>query len=85
VPAGRTGGCRHFVLSTGELVAEWERFRRGPSTGTRTGEVNFLPFFVHLAERGWTVQPLDIDDPREARGINTAEDLAFFRQLYATR
>ena len=57
----------------------------GPDSlpGARTGEVNFLPFLVRLAQRGWAVQPIDVGDPREARGVNTVEDLAFFRQLYA--
>jgi bifunctional UDP-N-acetylglucosamine pyrophosphorylase/glucosamine-1-phosphate N-acetyltransferase len=83
-PNGR-GDVGTFVLSTPRLVQEWERFRADSLPGARTGEVNFLPFLVRLAQRGWTVQPIDVGDPREARGINTAEDLAFFRQLYAER
>ena len=81
-PGGR-GDVGTFVLSTPRLVQEWELFRADSLPGARTGEVNFLPFLVRLAQRGWAVQPIDVGDPREARGVNTVEDLAFFRQLYA--
>ena len=81
-PGGR-GDVGTFVLSTPRLVQEWELFRADSLPGARTGEVNFLPFLVRLAQRGWAVQPIDVGDPREARGVNTVEDPAFFRQLYA--
>ncbi|MFI5956392.1 NTP transferase domain-containing protein [Cryptosporangium sp. NPDC051539] len=71
-----------FVLSTPELVEEWQRYRADSALGSRTGEVNFLPFLGRLAARGWDVRPSSVSDPREARGINTADDLEFFRSLY---
>jgi bifunctional UDP-N-acetylglucosamine pyrophosphorylase/glucosamine-1-phosphate N-acetyltransferase len=79
---GGWGDVGTFVLPTGGLLAEWQHFRAGPGVGARTGEVNFLPFLTHLAAAGWAVRPSRVDDPREARGINTTEDLAYFRSLY---
>jgi bifunctional UDP-N-acetylglucosamine pyrophosphorylase / glucosamine-1-phosphate N-acetyltransferase len=51
-----------------------------------TGELNFLPFLAFLsAERGWPVVPLPVRDPGERFGINTPDELAFFRARLATR
>jgi bifunctional N-acetylglucosamine-1-phosphate-uridyltransferase/glucosamine-1-phosphate-acetyltransferase GlmU-like protein len=71
-----------FLLTGGEaLIAEWIRYRDKVMPGSMTGEINFLPFLVHLASAGWPVIRYEIDDPAEAVGINTPEDLAFARQL----
>jgi len=32
--------------------------------------------------RGWTFTPLEVVDSTEARGINTPDDLSFFRERY---
>ena len=53
------------------------------TAGAQTGEANFLPFLPHLARNGWTLRRTHVDDPNEARGINTPEDLDFFRALYS--
>jgi bifunctional UDP-N-acetylglucosamine pyrophosphorylase/glucosamine-1-phosphate N-acetyltransferase len=71
-----------FVLSTEQLTSTWSEYHQRQNPGAHTGEINFLPFLVFLAQRGWEVRQLRIDDPLEARGINTAEDLAFFQRLY---
>jgi bifunctional UDP-N-acetylglucosamine pyrophosphorylase/glucosamine-1-phosphate N-acetyltransferase len=81
---GGLGDVGMFVLSTGGLASAWSLYRRAPRLGARTAEVNFLPFLVYLAQRGWEVKQLRVDDPLEARGINTTEDLAFFRRLYSS-
>jgi bifunctional N-acetylglucosamine-1-phosphate-uridyltransferase/glucosamine-1-phosphate-acetyltransferase GlmU-like protein len=71
-----------FLLSGGAaLIEEWTRYRRGCTMGSVTGEINFLPFLVHLSSIGWPVNRYETNDPNEAVGINTPEDLAFARQL----
>jgi len=72
-----------FLLSGGRaLCEEWLRYRAGSAPGSVTGEINFLPFLVHLSSTaGWPVVRYETDDPDEAVGINTPEDLAFARHL----
>lgn len=74
-----------FILSTTGLGDEWSRFLQEDRRGTLTGEINFLPFLVFLAQRAWEVKPLGVADSLEARGINTPEDLDFFRAIYGLR
>ena len=74
-----------FVLSTEGLVEAWREYA-GTTKGRQTGELNFLPFLAHLSSvRGWNTQHFEISDARESRGINTPDDLAFFRQLLAKK
>jgi bifunctional UDP-N-acetylglucosamine pyrophosphorylase / glucosamine-1-phosphate N-acetyltransferase len=70
-----------FVLSVPGLMAHWCEYRATSSTGALTGEINFLPFLTWLAARGWAIKRLSVVDPREARGINTPEDLMFFQSI----
>jgi len=72
-----------FLLSGGSALSEeWSRYRAGSVAGQMTGEINFLPFLVHLSTHAkWTVNRYETHDPAEAIGINTQEDLAFARQL----
>jgi len=72
-----------FAVSTLGLDAAWQRYLSQPeSRGARTGEINLLPFFAHLARReGFAVQIVEVADGSEARGVNTPEDLAYFRAL----
>jgi bifunctional N-acetylglucosamine-1-phosphate-uridyltransferase/glucosamine-1-phosphate-acetyltransferase GlmU-like protein len=77
-----------FLLGTDGLKAQWEEFlnrTHGGLKGTRTGEINFLPFLPFLAAQGWAIMPLEVADATEARGINTQEDLAFFQNLYKVK
>lgn len=74
-----------FLLSTGGLDAAWRKYRAQAPRGSRTGEINFLPFLPFLAANGWTIMPLTVADATEARGINTKDDLAFFQSLYKDR
>ncbi|MEV0753109.1 NTP transferase domain-containing protein [Streptosporangium sp. NPDC050280] len=72
-----------FCLGTDGLREEWTRYLRDAAPGAVTGEVNFLPFLPYLsqvADRPLTVVP--VDDPGEARGINTQADLDFARRVY---
>ena len=71
-----------FLLRTQGLTAAWNDYLSKAAPGSRTGEVNFLPFLPFLSGQGWTVTPLEVADPIEARGINTPEDLSFFRDVY---
>jgi bifunctional N-acetylglucosamine-1-phosphate-uridyltransferase/glucosamine-1-phosphate-acetyltransferase GlmU-like protein len=71
-----------FLLATRGLTEAWNDYLSKAAHGSRTGEINFLPFLPFLSGRGWTVTPLEVADPTEARGINTPEDLSFFRSLY---
>jgi bifunctional UDP-N-acetylglucosamine pyrophosphorylase / glucosamine-1-phosphate N-acetyltransferase len=72
-----------FLLSGGQaLHEEWQRYRAGSAPGSVTGEINFLPFLVHLSSTAaWPVVRYETDDPDEAVGINTPEDLLFARSL----
>jgi bifunctional UDP-N-acetylglucosamine pyrophosphorylase/glucosamine-1-phosphate N-acetyltransferase len=71
-----------FLLATQGLAAAWNDYLSKSARGDRTGEINFLPFLPFLSARGWTTTPLEVADPTEARGINTPEDLSFFRERY---
>ncbi len=72
-----------FLLSGGSpLIEAWQSYRAAGTSGSMTGEINFLPFLVHLSSTaGWPVNRYETDDPAEAIGINTPEDLAFAREL----
>lgn len=75
-----------FALSTRGLAAAWEAYQNHGQRGTRTDELNFLPFLSYLsASCAWQTQWFEIEDVRESRGINTPEDLAFFQQLLASQ
>ena len=71
-----------FLLGSEGLKAAWDDYLRQVPAGAGTGEINFLPFLPFLSGRGWTVTPVEVADATEARGINSPEDLAFFRRLY---
>lgn len=71
-----------FLLGTRGLTAAWNEYLSQATHGSHTGEINFLPFLPFLSGHGWTVTPLEVADATEARGINTPEDLSFFRGLY---
>lgn len=69
-----------FGLSVPGLVAAWERYEKKDVRGAKTGEANFLPFLPYLSSLGWRVVRVEVTDPDEARGINTPDDLAYFRR-----
>ncbi len=74
----------YFGLSTGGLAEAWRTFEALGGVGAQTGEANFLPFLAFLSvDRGWPVRTLIVEDPDEARGVNTPEDLAYFGGLIA--
>jgi bifunctional UDP-N-acetylglucosamine pyrophosphorylase/glucosamine-1-phosphate N-acetyltransferase len=70
-----------FGLSVQGLMDAWLRWERSGILGGQTGEVNFLPLLSFLSkELAWPVHRLIVADATEARGVNTPEDLAFFRE-----
>ncbi len=79
---GGLGDVGTFLLSTAGLEKLWREYVSLVPGGAVTGELNFLPFLVFLTRRGWPVNRVSVADSTEARGINTPEDLAFFRRLY---
>lgn len=82
---GGLGDVGTFALSPCGLDGAWRDYRDGAARGARTGEVNFLPFLPFLAAAGWAVERVAVADAREARGVNTPDDLAFFRDLQGNR
>lgn len=71
-----------FVLSVPELFLAWNTYQPKTTRGSRTNEINFLPFLPYLVAQGWSVRRVDVLNPLEARGINTPEDLLFFQKTY---
>jgi bifunctional UDP-N-acetylglucosamine pyrophosphorylase/glucosamine-1-phosphate N-acetyltransferase len=73
-----------FLLRGGDaLIAEWQRYRAANAGGSRTGEINFLPFLVHLSMVAhWPVNRYEAGDPAQAIGINTPEELACARERW---
>lgn len=75
-----------FGFTCRGLLDCWEEFRRTNPPGRRTGEVNLLPFLPYLSSRcGWPLAVIPVSDAREARGLNTREDLAFFQAQFLRR
>ncbi|WP_275200387.1 NTP transferase domain-containing protein [Bradyrhizobium sp. CSA207] len=70
-----------FVLSVTGLKPAWDAYLSRASLGETTGEINFLPFLPFLAGHGWTVRRLVVTDAREARGVNSIDDMVFFRSI----
>lgn len=71
-----------FLLNTTGLNDAWDAYRARAAPGSATGEINFLPFLPWLAAQGWNITPVEVPDATEARGINTPEDLEFFRARF---
>lgn len=71
-----------FVLSVRELFSNWNTYKKLTPPGSKTNEINFLPFLPYLASLGWIIHRVDVSNPLETRGINTTEDLQFFQQLF---
>ena len=72
-----------FILSTTDLKTAWEQFINTCALGEQTSEINFLPFLPYLSNHGWQVKSTLVPNIIEARGINTQDDLNFFKKLYA--
>lgn len=73
-----------FILSVPELLDCWHRFVKESIVGAQTKELNFLPFLPFLSLNcGWKVRVSTVNDPTEAIGINTKEELAFTRERFA--
>jgi hypothetical protein len=80
---GGLGDIGTFALSPDGLLSEWNGYLADAPAGALTGEANFLPFLPHLSAKGWSVKRMIVRDAREARGVNTPDDLAFFRSAMA--
>lgn len=73
-----------FGMRRDVFLDDLAAFARLAPAGAATGERNFLPFIPWLAARR-SVRTFVIDDPREARGVNTPQDLADMDQYLAGR
>ncbi|MGA7933978.1 MAG: NTP transferase domain-containing protein [Kovacikia sp.] len=72
-----------FCLSVDTILESWSQFLKLDSKGSLTGEINFLPFLSFLSTQcNWVIKRVLIQNSIESRGINTKEDLDFFRRLY---
>lgn len=71
-----------FVLSVPNLLTKWQDYLKNSIYGSATGEINFLPFITFLVAEGWQLNITNVIDATEARGINTPDDLVFFKKLY---
>ncbi len=72
-----------FALSTFHLMNAWKDFCKSALEGEKTGEVNFLPFLPYLSsDLDWGLKTVSVTDPTESRGINTPDDLFFFRDRF---
>lgn len=63
-----------FALSPDACFTLLPQYAREVATGARTGERNFLPFIPWVASRGGVVT-FPSEDPEEAIGVNTPEEL----------
>jgi bifunctional UDP-N-acetylglucosamine pyrophosphorylase / glucosamine-1-phosphate N-acetyltransferase len=72
-----------FALRVRRLHEMWQEYRGSCAKGSSTEEINFLPFLVFLAERGWSTHIVAAGCVDEARGINTPADLDFARRRFA--
>ncbi|OGV49384.1 MAG: hypothetical protein A3F46_00115 [Legionellales bacterium RIFCSPHIGHO2_12_FULL_42_9] len=70
-----------FVMSVRDLLPAWHAYLKRASWGAQTNEINFLPFLPFLAANGWHIELVHVASSLETRGINTPEDLLFFRCL----
>jgi bifunctional UDP-N-acetylglucosamine pyrophosphorylase / glucosamine-1-phosphate N-acetyltransferase len=73
-----------FSLSLAGYLDLLRAFAAEPTTGTATGERNFLPFIPWASERG-TVLTFPCIDPSEAIGVNTPDDLAVVERTLRQR
>ena len=72
-----------FCLSTSKLKDAWKEYLKNKQAGELTGEINFLPFLSFLSmEKCWDLKNIIVEDPIESRGINTLQDLYYFRKIF---
>lgn len=72
-----------FALSVEGLIDCWRLFLEQNEAGAQTNEVNFLPFLPFLSNKcGWNLRTVTVEDPIEALGINTPDDLQKTRERF---
>lgn len=75
-----------FCLSVSNLKNLWQSFIKITPKGKKTEEINFLPFLPYLSTKArWGLKTVMVKNPVESRGINTPEDVTFFKSLFAKR
>jgi bifunctional N-acetylglucosamine-1-phosphate-uridyltransferase/glucosamine-1-phosphate-acetyltransferase GlmU-like protein len=84
MPAAGESDAGFFALSRRAYEDHLPVFAGAVSPGAGTGERNFLPFIPWLAARA-EVATVPCEDPREAIGINTREELRTVEAWLATR
>jgi len=73
-----------FAMSSSVFTQWLPRFARDVEVGRATRERNFLPFIPWLA-RTHAIATFPCEDPMEAVGVNTPEDLRLVEQYLAER
>ena len=73
-----------FALSSATYFDRLPAYAHNVEVGRATGERNFLPFIPWLA-RTETVTTFPAEDPIEAVGINTPQELALVEQYFLSR
>ena len=71
-----------FLLNTNKLINYWHMYLKFSNVGALSKEINFLPFLVFLSKKDWKIEKYIVKDSTEAKGINTPEDLDYFKRLY---
>jgi bifunctional UDP-N-acetylglucosamine pyrophosphorylase / glucosamine-1-phosphate N-acetyltransferase len=74
MPASGESDAGLFALRLAEYVGRLAEYDRLSTRSAATGERNFLPFIPWLASRE-SVRTFELDDAREAVGVNTPEEL----------
>jgi bifunctional N-acetylglucosamine-1-phosphate-uridyltransferase/glucosamine-1-phosphate-acetyltransferase GlmU-like protein len=84
MPAEGESDMGLFAMTAATFVGDLSAYAAEVETGQGTGERNFLPFIPWLAARGEVVT-FAAEEPIEALGINTPEDLRVMESYLAAR
>ncbi len=80
---GGYGDVGTFCLSTNQLIDAWQNYSLSAPKGNETKEINFLPFLPYLSSYlKWNMTNVFVENSVESRGINTQDDLDYFRTKY---
>lgn len=81
MPATGESDMGLFAMSASAYRGQLPEYARELEVGSATGERNFLPFIPWLARTDRVVS-FPCEDPMEAVGINTPEELALVEEYF---